>query len=31
MGDGRERLKLLLTVTCRGHPAGGNPALVGDR
>ena len=27
MRDGRERLELLLTVTCRGNPAGENPAL----
>ena len=26
MRDGRERLELLVTVTCRGNPAGGNPA-----
>lgn len=27
MRDGRERLELLVRVTCRGNLAGGNPAL----
>lgn len=27
MRDGRGDVELLLRVTCRGNPAGGNPAL----
>ena len=27
MSDSKERVELLLPVTCRGNPSGGNPAL----